>query len=454
MAYPGFFSRRTRNDEANLAIDIHHLLQQGSVSEFLYENGQAYLTFVPTILRIMDLPYDATNVLSPFIAALCLSSMVSFLCLVYCKETNDWIGIIPLFAAFFIFAAFIGVLSETSHKAFIYTIVYIDFYILWNIYKGDYDYRQLGILIATLCALAFFNVFWALIFSNIFIIAFIFKSNPIKKPYNVRAYLLFPLMSILTIIAFLPTVTSPPISFYVLLKRLFSGSATTATSAVSAGGFISAWPTMNVAGVEISIWFLYTIGIFFIGVLSAAAFVTAITKLIRQTGDIMDKLLLIFLPLFGLLMMGMLAAGSLPAFRRLMVFPGTIGLLYIMVYVSKKRQRDGGIARYNIITIALVMIICTSTFIAIPRLTPDGNNNPYDHFSDESDISRTLFNLQNQKSGCLSTSKEQDVNTAKIIFGKKLRFNRSLSTSDDSVYHKIYSSDQKYGLFWRCLNMS
>lgn len=447
MIYPGFFSRRTRGDEANLAIDIYRLLREGSVLDFVYTNGQAFLTFVPTVLRVLGLPYSATNVLSPFIAALCLSSMVAFLYFVYRGESGDWLGIIPITAGFFPFAAFIGVLSETSHKAFIYTIVLMSFYLTWKFYRKEYDRRQLILLVGILCVLSFINVFWAMIYSAVFIFALIVEGVVGERINELNFFMILPVATVLTIILFFPTVSNTIDALYVRVVRLFAESTTSSTSTVSAGGLISEWPTIHIFNYGFSAWFLYTIGIFIIGVLSAGAFVIAIHRLMRRETRPMDKLLAVILPIFGLIMLGMLGAGSLPAFRRLMVFPGIIGLLYWMSYLSRYRDSISSPNRYTIIAIATVAIICISAFVAIPRLTPDGHNNPYDKFSDDSDISRISFALQNQYSECIFSSNENDINTAKVVFGKRPPFTRPLPSLDSGTYHKIYASDTNNGLF-------
>jgi hypothetical protein len=446
MIYPGFFSRRTRGDEANLAIDIYRLLQEGSVLNFSYGHGQAFLTFVTTILNILGLPYSATNELSPFIAALCLSAMVAFLYFVYRGESGDWLGVIAITAGFFPFAAFIGVLSETSHKAFIYTIVLMSFYLTWQFYRKEYDGRQLVLLVGILCVLSFINVFWAMVYSGTFIFALIVEGVVGGRINELRSFMILPATTVLTIILFLPTVPNTFDVLYVRVKRLFAESTTTSTT-VSTGGLISEWPTMHIFSYEISMWFLYTVGIFIIATISAGAFTIAIYRLMRGKTRPIDKLLTVIFPIFGLIMLGMLGAGSLPAFRRLMVFPGVIGLLYWMSYLSRNRNPISSPNRYTIIAIATVAIICLSAFIAIPRLTPDGHNNPYDKFSDDSDISRVSFALQNQYSECLFSSNNNDINTAKVVFGKQPPFERPLPSPDSDTYHKIYSSDTNNALF-------
>lgn len=447
MTYPGFFSRRTRGDEANLAIDIYRLLHEGSITDFIYSNGQAFPAFVSTILNILGLSYDATNELSPFIAALCLSSMVAFLYFVYRGESGDWLGVIPITAGFFPFAAFIGVLSETSHKAFIYTIVLMSFYLTWRFYRKEYDSRQLILLVGILCVISFINVFWAMIYSAVFIFALIVEGVVGGRINELRSFMILPVATALTIILYFPTVSSTIDALYIRMVRLFAESTTTSTSTVSIGGLISKWPTIHIFNHDFSAWFLYTSGVFIISILSAGAFIIAIYRLMRGRTRPIDKLLSIIFPTYSLIMLGMLGAGSLPAFRRLMVFPGIIGLLYWMSYLTENRKPISSPNFHTIIAIATVAIICMSAFVAIPRLTPDGHNNPYDKFSDDSDISRVSFAFQNQYSECIFSSNDNDIDTAKIVFGKQPPFERPLPSLDSGFYHKIYASDTNNGIF-------
>lgn len=449
MTYPAFFGRRTRGDEANLAIDIYRLIQEGSVLNFSYGHGQAYLTFVPTILRIFGNSYSTTNVLSPFIAALCLSSIVAFIYVIYQRESGDWVGVVSLTASFFLFTSFIGTFSETSHKAFIHVLVYMSFYMIWRMYRDEYDRRQLCILIGVLCVLSFFNILWAIIYSGIFTIPIVTHYVIQGKFSTIKIYIILPMVTILTTIAFLPTVTSTPIILYTRINALIGNSATTSTSTVSAAGFISEWPTITILGSDFSVWFVYTLGIFFLGMLSATALVIAFIHLLKQNTRPMDRLLLVTLPPFGFIMIGILASGSLSVFRRLMVFPGIIGLLYILTHISIIRNKSRSFTKYDALVIGITVLICTSSFLAIPRLSPDGHNNPYNHFSKKSDISRSLFAVQNQQSECLLTSNDNDINTAKVIFGRNLPFSRPLPSPNISTENKVYASDQKDSLYCR-----
>lgn len=448
MAYPGFFGRRTRADEAVLAIDIYRLLREGQINEFIYENGQAFLAFIPTLLHVLGLPYSVTNVLSPFIAALCLSSMVSSLYFIYLEESGDWIGIVPIAIGFFPFAAFVGVLSETSHKAFIYTIVYLALYLFWRYYRNQYDRRQLYLLIVILCLLSFFNVYWAMIYSGIFIFALLIE-NMLRNQKNIwNSLLTLPIISVLFSIVFFPTISNVTAVLYVRIVRIFEKSANSPTTVGSTGGLISDWPTISIFHLELSTWFLYTVGVFIIGAISIASAFIGLYRLSNKNAGPLDRILLIIHPSMGLIMIGMLATGSLPAFRRLMVFPGMVGLLYWMIYLSKNRGPISSPNTHTIIAILTIIIICTSAFVAIPRLTPDGNGNPYDKFSDSSDFSRVSFALQDQ-SDCLITTGKHDTDIARIAFGKIPSFEQQSSSAPSSISDKVYSSDSEGGLYCR-----
>lgn len=447
MSYPGLFGRRTRGDEANLALDIHHLIREGSKTEFIYGNGQAFLTFVPTILHVLGLPYSATNALSPFIAALCLSVILTFLYIIYRGESGDWLGIVPIAAGFFSFAGFIGVLLETSHKVYIHTIVFMILYLTWRFYRKWDDGRQTGLLVGLLSVLSFFNIFWAMIYSAIFVLALLLEGVVAERIRDLRILLLFPALTILTIVFYFPTVTRAPLALLVRLRWLFEGSATPSTSAASAGGLITGWPMVVVFGNELSVWFIYTAGIFVIGAISAVTFFIAIFRIARRESKPFDRLLIIVLSTFGMILLGLAGAGTLPAFRRLLVFPGIVGLMYWMVYVSEKRESLSSPNYHTILAVATVAIICTSAVLAVPRLTSNGHNTPYDHFSDEADISRVGFALQNQQSDCLISSEEQEQNIAKVVFGKPLSLERPIPPPDLSTYDKVYSSKAESGLY-------
>jgi hypothetical protein len=447
MAYPGFFDRRARGDEANLALDIYQLLREGATVEFSYGAGQAYFTFIAVVLRLLGLPYDATNALSPFIAGVCLSSMVAFLYFIYRGESGDWVGVIPIAAGFFPFAGFIGILSETSHKALIHAIVYMSLYLTWRFYRRENDSRLVYLLIGSLCAVSFFNIYWGVIYSGMFVLALLIEGITSRRIHELRALPAIPALTILTIVAYLPTVTKPPLIILVRVRRLFGESTTPSTSAASAGTFISDWGALTVFGIDISVWFLYTAGIFVIGVLSAVAFAIAFSRLARRKSNPSDRLLVIVLSTFGVILVGMAAAGSLPAFRRLLVFPGIVGLVFWMVYISEKRNSLSSPNIHTVLTVATVAIIATSAIVAVPRLAPDGHNNPYDKFNDQADISRIEFALENQQSDCLVSTEDRERNVARVVFGQPLDLKRPIPPPTPSTHSKVYSSKTEAALY-------
>lgn len=445
MVFPGFFGTRVMGDEANLSLDIFTLMAEGQVSDFVYQSGQAYITFVPLFLKVLGLPMAATNTLGPFVAAVAFTTMMAFLLSIYSGESNSLWGFVAIPFGVFVFGGFIAVLTETTHKTFIYTLVFALLFLLWRYYTNRHDRRDIVLFVVFLTSISFFSILWGMMYWLVFTVPVFLRAG---NRGTIQVMYLVPGLAIYAIGTYMPTVRSP---MAYVAARVFTPSTRTASS--GGASLFAGWPTVSILGQSVSSWFLYASGVLLIGVITGLSFVLASHKLYRQRGNAsFSNVLVLLLPLFGVVLVFFLALGELATVRRLLVFPGVLGLLYWQGYLDTASRTLGAVDVGKMLVTVTVILFCIMAVAAIPRMTLDGHNKPYDNYADDGDIARAGWIAEYPSGDCLLTTERIDRNTALKVYGYHLTYGQVGSIIAGKSENVVYANSKEGFVYCRGSN--
>lgn len=456
MILAASFPFRASNDEYNPAVDIHRLLSKGSYREvFTYSNGSAYQTGITSLLRITGLSYMDTSWLSPLIGAFVLMYTLLIFLIIFRRITGrqNWIAFVCVSPMIFVFPGYISRVRQTTHKAFTFSLVFLLlFAVLVYISSENPGRRSRLLVIIPSLALPFFNFMWALIYSFILLTPIIVigiyrqfsNSVNIQQSTLTTTTALAPLSGIYVVAYHLPTVLFRPVS---LRRRLIGGlvvtSRTKQVAATSnteihnvATGLINQWPTVTVGEFSFSIWFIYITGILFTSLVTGICFIILLLQLKNQNMPIFGQQLLVVLPLFGILMVAFLISSDLSTFKRVIIVPGFLGMVYWSILLSRRNPSfyvpESLLQRRKAILALTMIILIISAGLAIPRITLDGNNKPLDKYAEQNQASKIEWYSEYQSS-CLQTHDPLDSALSGRIVGDRVS-TKEFSSSDDIVY--------------------
>ena len=455
MILSASFPFRASNDEFNPAVDIHRLLSEGSYrGVFTYSNGSAYQTGITSFLRIADFSYMDTSWLSPLIGAFVLMYTLLILLMIFRRVTGqqNWMAFVCVSPMIFVFPGYISRVRQTTHKAFTFSLVFLLlFTVLIYISSENSDWRSRLLVIIPSLALPFFNFMWALIYSSILltpvIVIGIYKyfSNSMNMQQSTSTTIALVSLSGIYMVAYnLPTVLFRPVSFR---RRLIGGLIVTSrTKEVTAGsnteihnvatGLINQWPMVTIGEFSFSIWFIYITGILFTSLITGICSIILLLQLKNHNVPIFGQQLLVVLPLFGILMIAFLISGDLSTFKRVIIVPGFLGMVYWSILLSRRNPSfyvpEPLLQRRKAFLALTMIVLIVSAGLAIPRITLDGNNKPLDKYAEQNQVSKVEWYFEYQSS-CLQTHDPLDDALSGRIVGDRIS-TKAFSLSDDVIY--------------------
>lgn len=428
------FPYRASNDEATPALDIHHLLNEGSIlGVFEYSNGSAYQTGTTVILRLTGLEYIDTSWLSPIIGSFVLVFTLAMTRSVYNTVTDGgstfaFAAIIP---SIIVFPGYISRVRQTTHKGYSFTMIFLLLFITTVlVYRSNERSRWSVLAAVPILAFPFFNFYWAIIYTSIILISMIAAQKEFLQ--GSRLLLTLHLVAYI-VIYYLPTTLFRPGS---LQNRLFGGITQTARTVQLAGpneslnaadvtvGLISQWPTVTVGGISFSIWFVYTTGILFVGTLTAMSALICTLQMIKRRTPKFGYQFISFILLFLLLMGFLFAIGDMSTFKRVIIFPGLVGCLYwAIIFSGDKISYPRALNlpqehRKKILAMTFAILLITSA-LAVPRITLDGNNKPLDKYAQDTQLEKLRWYAK-YSSGSIYVTESLDRPFAQRVVGERV----------------------------------
>lgn len=183
MLTTGTLGLRASRDEVAPALDIHTLLAEGSLTTyFYYSNGGAYQVGMTQILRLSGLEYTATNLLSPFVGALVLSSLFVICYLVVGRHITTWWHPVVFAPVFFVFGGFLFRLLQTSHKGYTFTMVFVGIYTVNRLMSRRDRTTGFGVVLGlSLLGLSLTNYIWGAVYGIALAFPLLFSRRTLRQ---------------------------------------------------------------------------------------------------------------------------------------------------------------------------------------------------------------------------------------------------------------------------------
>lgn len=407
---------RMQRDEIYVGGDLLRVVETGHISEPAgYAAGQGYTAIVGVLLGVVGGEYPALEFLSPTVGVVGVAIM-TLVAVALLRDLDSraapWAAIgVP--ATLFVFAGFTVRLAESSHKTFTFSLVFLGLLAAFRCYTtGGSGDRWRGLFVAFVATIAAFNYIWAVAYGGAAILAMFLSGLPRQKVLVIGAV--------------------PPVVAYGLPLHLPTGGInlqylrSILTRAPGDGGQvvgdvgISAWEPITVAGATVSSWYLYTLGVVVVAVIGAAAGVHALARL-HDDSPALARFYTGVGVWFACLAGGLLAAGDLATFKRVIVIPGAIGVLYALHTLSVTPSLTP--RRRRIALNVIVLILVVGAVLGVPRGVLDGDPAPYDYYAEESEKAKFEWWLANDPPNrtCLRTHQFVDLTTSHLVWGLERR---------------------------------
>lgn len=408
-------SDRMQRDEIYVAGDLFRVVRTGHLTEpAAYAAGQGYQAVVGVLLGVLGGGYPSLELLSPVVGVLAVGLMTLVavgLVRRLGSPAGPWVAV-AFPATLFVFAGFTVRLAESSHKTYTFSLVFVCLLTAFRCCTSSRREGRWRVLFAlAVGSIALFNYVWAVAYGGAVVVALFMSDLPRDR---------------ILVLAAVPPVVAYGLPIHLptgginlqYVARLLTGRSGSGGQVVGDVG-IYAWPPISVAGTTVSSWFLYTAGIFLVALIGAAAGLHALANL-RTEASRFARFYTGVGVWFAVLAGTLLAAGDLPTFKRVLVIPGGVGVVYalhtasVSDYLSPRRRR--------IALTILVILLVLGAALAIPRGVLDGDPAPYDYYAEDSEKEKFEWWLDHQSSPdpertCLRTHQFVDLTASHLVWG-------------------------------------
>lgn len=427
---------RVQRDEVIVDTDIIHLLQTGHLPEpATYSVGNGYAILSGMVLSIMDLGYPALELLSPALGALAVG-VFTLIALGFVRQLRSpagpWVALgFP--ASLLVFGGFTLRIAETTHKKFTFVLVYLTLLAAFRHFDpSPTDGRWRGLFVGVASAVALFNHVWAVIYGMAAILAQ-FPSRITRRRAIIGG-------AIPLVVAYVLPVHLPTAGLNVQYARLFVtgilGGEITTIRVMDVGG-IPGWPPISVAGLSFSSWFVYASGMFAVAAIAGVAGLHALASL-RDDPSPFARFYVVVGAWFAVLVAVMLVANDLATFRRVIVIPGSIGVLYALHALSTTGHLSE--RRRRLAMTAVVAVLLLGSVLAIPRAVLDGDPAPYDYYAEDNEVAKFEWWLTHAPAeSCLQTHQFVDLTASQLVWGAE-REGRAVAVPYDPSANVVYAS--------------
>jgi hypothetical protein len=440
---------RATADERSVVPDVATILDAGGIESAKYFSGVAYQFLAAVVLRVTGLDPSALGLLSPFLGGVVFGCLFAIGLLVYRREVDGpWWGFTPVVLAVLVFPGFVSRTWESSHKGYTFLLAFLAIYLVYRGARRGVDRRGVGLVVGALAGIALFNYVWGVVYA-VLVAGVALHLGPGRRQVVPGAVVtgvvgvLAPAVSPLRRYhrAYFDAVKSQVdrIAPGVLSNR--SGRAgtgeegTNATNAsdpelggngtldgptgdgasgvgpshlgssgdgggvtggitqttTQVGEKIDAWPSLELLGLGVSSWYLYSLGIGVVAVLTAATGLACLYALGRRRLDTVGRLTLAVLAYNGVFAAGFVFIGDVATFKRVVVLPGVFGVLGFVVFLARGEfgpLRPAPRQRRVVLGVLLVVLLVSAT-LATNRTLVDGGQKPLDVYVDGAEVAQT-----------------------------------------------------------------
>ncbi|WP_148708213.1 hypothetical protein [Haloferax sp. Atlit-12N] len=434
---------RAITDEQFVAYDIYYISQYPHLLDPIYQSGLAFQMESGITMRILGTSYGFWELWTPIYGVFTLSFIAIAFLSIY-RRTSDgpsWGFLLPSVGVF-VFPVFIKRMMETTHKAHSYILIFLLFISIFEYLQTD-DRRFVIIGACACVGIALTNYVWGAIWSGFFITSLLSHQNIRQfSQYDVTASIAVGISAYLSP-AYLPGTGFHERYITQKARQLFiSEQQTAAAPSGKATSLISGWPTIDVLGIEFSVWFIYSFGTLFVATLTAIAGLFALREWYMTDHSPTERFTIVIFGYVSLVCLLLLAAGDLATFKRLIVIPGVFGLFYIAYRQPNLLQQipiQSSIGWKNLTLVCILIILVISSGFAVKRTVLDGTGQPYDHYAEKNQVDKIQW-MGEYNTDCIQIHNKVDkVLASKLIFEKQgyIEYNPSA----DTIYH---SGDNGY----------
>lgn len=386
---------RAGTDAAINLQAVYSGLQTGHLSTG-YRNGQLFELFSTVLWTVLGTSIWQTNWISPLIAILSFTALVAGVSLVPSVRDSK---ISPVFILGFgviaspeIFAQF----RETSHKALTFTLVMFGVIILLRYKNSSRNRRTYLILLGLFFGAAMLsNYVWTTIaLSWIGVILLLTGSIGVALLLLVLdAGIIF----YSTGVAVEQVITRGSLVFGTIFSRLLTGvTPSTSASDPSAGSLLANFSTISVFGLEISMFFVYSLGTLTIVLAGGVAFLVAIYDQTTNQRHPLSQFYIAACAVYGILILSSLG-GGIAVFAKRMIRPL---LLLTLIYwgtaltipnIYPQKIRNFPLPqRKTLITITLLLLVI-SIPLGLNRTASDNTGESVDMWTNDTELKSVHF---------------------------------------------------------------
>lgn len=448
LFFESYFPIRITTDEPLVMPDVNFLMHNFSLSQAKYFSGVAYQFQTTTLLRLSGLDTDFLQVQSPIIGAIAFAVFFAVSLLLFRGEAGSpWWGFGIPAVGLLVFPGFIIRMIESTHKSYTFPLLFLSLYLVYRLSRSDMDRRALVLVLLFLSGITLLNYIWGFVYAGLIgvvalglrtrrvqtigvsvtagVIAIVTPGLSSVRRYH-RAYFnavtnrLEKISSALqqdratddgesTSVPDGNSTTTPSEGSQTPTpdKTSSSSSASEVNASVSGPRFgedpettvgglerIGLWDPIEIAGIGISSWYLYSLGIGLVATITAVTGSICVWLLARRRLGRTGRLTLAVLVYHGAMFGAFWMLGDIATLKRIVVVPGFFGLLSFVLFLSDKslsvplsrQQRHAGLA------VLLVALLLTAG-IATGRL-PTGGDKPTDIYIEAPDTRQAEWILE------------------------------------------------------------
>lgn len=403
-------ANRMQRDEIYVSDDLLRVIETGHLTEPAgYGAGNGYPVITGTVLEVLGGDYSALELISPFLGAVAigLATVIAVALLRQLDSASDpWVAI-AFPATMFVFGGFTIRLAESSHKTYTYSLVFLGLLAAFSCYpiaKNDGRWRLLFLVFTS--GIALFNYVWALAYGMSIVLVLTLSGLPRDR--------VAVLGGIPPVVTYILPVYLPTGRINVRYIAKLTGQDVAEPDVVGEVG-IAAWPAVTVSGVSFSSWYVFSAGVFVVALIAGIAGLHALWR-VRADSPPIARFYVGVGVWFGLLAGAILAAGDLATFKRVIVIPASIGVLYALHTLSVTQVLTP--RRRRLAMTAVVIVILAGAIVAIPRAVLDGDPAPYDYYADDNEIAKFEWWAEHAPAeSCLRTHQFIDLSASHLVWG-------------------------------------
>lgn len=439
---------RAKTDEAANTLGTIEIIDQGSFSGG-YISGHVYELLLGPLLQITGLPFEATNWLSPLVALAPLMAIVIVgAALLRRNGTDMWWVILLIAPAILAVPEIFDGTRETSHKAFTYAMSFIVLYVMLYFPRERIGTaRSLGIVSVLSLTLVLLNYPWAVIFLGAVSVGFIVHAK-LSDDFSSVTWMLPVAVSVLTSILFLPGIAYQHIASFIpaivggvgeFLLRSGGGNAPSAGNSDGILELIGQYPTLDILGVSINFWFVYSIGVVLVGLICVIAALYALHDLVSsESPNPLSTVFVIVSIAYAVLLVAAVASGTSVIVKRMIVWPVLLGLLYWVLLLGSPGMAVGWLShnRSKIAVVSITLLIVSVPFAAerYAPTSPNASHNPHLSVEEEAVVAFAATYASDTESATLH--RDEQAQYMSKLYRMSLPSGDCLETSD-----RIYASD-------------